>query len=121
MLSPGGARGVQRLNSTGTLIQRTTTEAPRRTYVLHRTGRSQEDNQLLREGCQRSGSSGRQDWSNTTGVGRLDKDSSSTMERRHGSHDFHGLDLRSSAAPRCPGEGGTSADVARHRGGEKEE
>src|SRR5262250_1450951 len=28
MLSPGGARGVQRLNSTGTLIQTTTTEAP---------------------------------------------------------------------------------------------
>src|SRR5258708_39230057 len=28
MLSPGGARGVERLNSTGTLIQTTTTEAP---------------------------------------------------------------------------------------------
>jgi hypothetical protein len=51
----------KKLNSTETLIQRTTTEAPRRTYVLHRTGRSQEDNQLLREGCQRSGSPGRQE------------------------------------------------------------
>jgi signal transduction histidine kinase len=29
MLSPGGARGVERLNSTGTLIQTTTTEAPK--------------------------------------------------------------------------------------------
>ena len=30
MLSRGGARGVQKLNSTGTLIQRTTMEAPQR-------------------------------------------------------------------------------------------
>ena len=29
-----------------------------------------------------------------------------------GGHDFHRLDLRSSAAPRCPGKGGTSADAA---------
>jgi hypothetical protein len=36
----------------GTLIQTTTTEAPRRTYVLHRTGCAQEDHQLLRQGCE---------------------------------------------------------------------
>jgi hypothetical protein len=41
MLSPGGARGVEGLNSTGTLIQTTTTEAPHRTYVLHWPGCSQ--------------------------------------------------------------------------------
>src|SRR5215831_19522004 len=105
MLSPGGARGVQRLNSTGTLTQRTTTEAPRRTYVLHRTGCSQEDNQLLREGCQRSGSPRRQDWCYATRAGWLAKDSSSTPSDGDGSHDFHRLDLRSSAAPRCPGKG----------------
>ena len=34
----------------GELIQRTTSEAPQRRYVLHRTGHSQEDDQLLREG-----------------------------------------------------------------------
>jgi hypothetical protein len=37
MLSRRGACGVQKLNSTETLIQRTTTEASRPTYVLHRT------------------------------------------------------------------------------------
>src|SRR5438876_10317690 len=36
-----------------------------RTYVLHRTGCSQEDDQLLRQGCERSGSPGRPDRSNT--------------------------------------------------------
>jgi hypothetical protein len=41
----------KKLNSTGTLIQRTTIEAPRLTYVLHRTGCSKEDHQLLRERC----------------------------------------------------------------------
>src|SRR5438552_10436479 len=68
MLSPRGARGVQKLNSTTTLIQRTTTEAPRRTYVLHRTGCSQEDDQLLRQGCERSSSPGRKSWSDTLGT-----------------------------------------------------
>src|SRR5437660_11995507 len=38
-----------------------------RTYVLHRTGCSQEDDQLLRQGCERSGSPGRPDRSNTLG------------------------------------------------------
>ena len=42
----------KKLNSAGTLIQRTTKEAPQWTYVLHRTGCSQEDDQLLREGCE---------------------------------------------------------------------
>jgi hypothetical protein len=36
------------LNSTETLIQRTTMEAPQQTYGLHRARRSQEDDQLLR-------------------------------------------------------------------------
>src|SRR6266567_5875099 len=55
----------KRLNSTGTLIQRTTTEAPQGTYVLHRAGCSQEDDQLLRQGCERPSSPGRKSWSNT--------------------------------------------------------
>ena len=38
----------KKLNSTGTLIQRTTMEAPQQTYVLHRARRTQEDDQLLR-------------------------------------------------------------------------
>ncbi len=65
----------------GTLIQRTTTEAPRRTYVLHRTGCSQEDDQLLRKGCQRSDPPGRQDRCNPTRIGRLIGRGSAALER----------------------------------------
>jgi hypothetical protein len=42
MLSRGGARGVTKAELSGTLIQRTTSEAPQRRHVLHRTGRTQE-------------------------------------------------------------------------------
>jgi hypothetical protein len=35
--------------------------------------------------------------------------------------DFHGLDLRSSAAARAAGKGGASPDAARHRSGQEEE
>src|SRR3974390_652775 len=84
MPSPGGARGVQKLNSTGTLVQRTTTEAPRRTYVLHRTGCSQEDDQLLRERRQRSGSPRRQDRGDAMRTGWLDENPSSALERGYG-------------------------------------
>src|SRR5256886_4786640 len=121
MLSPRGARGVERLNSTGTLIQTTTTEAPQRTYVLHRTGCSQEDDQLLRQGCQRSGSPGRPGRSNTLGTGRLDEDASATLGGGHGSNDFHRLDLRSSTSACAAGEGSASPDAARHRCGQEEE
>src|SRR5271157_1230112 len=117
MLSLGGARGVQRLNSTGTLIQRTTTEAPHGQYVLHRAGCSQEDDQLLRKGCEWPDPPGRQDRSNTAGTGLVDKDSSSTMDSCYGGNDFYRLDLRSSAAARSAGEGGASADAACHRSG----
>src|SRR6266516_4534630 len=92
-----------------------------RTYVLHRTGCSQEDDQLLRQGCERSGSPGRPDRTNTLGTGRLDEDASATLDRSHGSNDFHRLDLRSSAPARSAGEGSASADAARHRCGQEEE
>jgi hypothetical protein len=42
---------LQRLNSAVKLIQRTTLEAPQRRHVSHRTGCSQEDDQLLPEGA----------------------------------------------------------------------
>src|SRR5260370_15601789 len=105
----------KKLNSTGTLIQRTTTEAPQRTYVLHRTGCSQEDNQLLRQGCQRSGPAGRQDRSNATRTRRLDEDSSATMDSGYGSNDFHRLDLRSPASACATGQKCASADFTRPR------
>src|SRR5204862_7867844 len=92
-----------------------------RTYVLHRTGCSQEDDQLLRQGCKRSGSPGRQGWGNAMGTRRLDKDSSSALYRGDGSNDFHRLDLRSPTSTRAAGEGSASADAARHRCGQEEE
>src|SRR5713101_1051763 len=92
-----------------------------RTYVLHRTGCSQEDDQLLRQGCERSGPPGRHSWSDTLGTRRLDGDASAALDRGDGSNCFHRLDLRPSAPACRTGEGGTSADAARHRGGQEEE
>src|SRR6266498_5005794 len=71
-----------------------------RTYVLHRTGCSQEDDQLLRQGCERSGSPGRKSWCDTLGTGCVDEDSSAALDGGDGGNDFHWLDLRSSA-PAC--------------------
>src|SRR5438309_4932095 len=105
MLSPArSAWCTKKLNSTGTLIQRTTTEAPQG-HMYYRTGCSQEDDQLLRQGCERSGSPGRPDRSNTLGTGRLDVDASATLDRSHGSNDFQRLDLRSSACARATEHG----------------
>jgi len=46
--------------------------------------------------------------------------SSTTADDGHGSDDIHRLDLRSSASERAAGEGGASADAARHRRGQEE-
>jgi hypothetical protein len=89
---------LQRLNSAVKLIQRTTPEAPQRRYVLHRTGCSQEDDHLLREGRGWSRASGRKDRVHPPRVGRLDQDTSPTPDDRHGSDDLHWVDLRSAAS-----------------------
>src|SRR5713226_7649573 len=120
MLSPGGARGVEKAELNGNVDSDYNHGGSSRTYVLHRTGCSQEDDQLLRQGCERSGAPGRQDWGNTMGTGRLAEHASATLDRGHGSHDFHGLDLRSSASTRSTSEGSASADAARHRCGQEE-
>jgi len=73
MLSRGGARGVTKAELGATLIQRTTSEAPQRRDVLHRTGRAQEDDQLLREGRSWLCVSGRQDRLDATRTGRVDR------------------------------------------------
>src|SRR5216683_8041989 len=117
MLSPGGARGVEKAELNGNVDSDNNHGGSSRTYVLHRVRCSQEDDQLLRQGCERSGSPGRQGWGNTMGTGRLDEDASATLDGGHGGDDFHRLDLRPSA-PTCErGEGGPSADAARNRGG----
>src|SRR5205809_5037939 len=65
MLSLGGARGVEKAELNGNVDSDNNHGGSSRTYVLHRTGCSQEDDQLLRQGCERSGSPGRPDRSNT--------------------------------------------------------
>src|SRR5437773_81571 len=121
MLSLGGARGVEKAELNGNVDSDNNHGGSSRTYVLHRTGCSQEDDQLLRQGCKRSGSPGRQGWGNAMGTRRLDKDSSSALDRGDGSNDFHRLDLRSPTSTRAAGEGSASADAARHRCGQEEE
>src|SRR5579864_5729067 len=115
MLSPGGARGVQSAELSGDADSENNHGGSSRTYVLHRTGCSQEDDQLLRQGCERSGSPGRKSWGDTLGTGHLDEDSSAALDSCDGSNDLHRLDLRPSA-PACEtGEGGVSTDAARYR------
>src|SRR2546427_550234 len=62
MPSPGGARGVEKAKVNGNVDSDNNHGGSSRTYVLHRARCSQEDDQLLRQGCERSGSLGRQGW-----------------------------------------------------------
>src|ERR1700675_2829607 len=92
MYKSGGALGVQMLNSATTLIQRQPRRLPHADYVLHRTGCSQEKDQLLCKGWKWPHSRGRCDT-------RCEKRPETTC--------------------RCP-EGGASADAACHRRGQEE-
>src|SRR5215469_7947798 len=112
MLSPRGARGVKKAELSATLIQTTTTEAPRRTYVLHRTGCAQEDHQLLHQGRERSHLPRRESGRDPLGTRHLDQDSSATLDSGDGSYDLHRLDIRSFEATRSGREGRSSAHVA---------
>src|SRR6201997_4007171 len=62
MLSPGGARGVKKAELNGNVDSDYDHGGSSRTYVLHRARCSQEDDQLWCQGCERSGSPGRQGW-----------------------------------------------------------
>src|SRR5208337_291355 len=99
----------------------TTKEAPHGKYVLHRLRCSQEIDQLLRERCERSNSCARQDCCHALRPGRVDENASRAVDGSNGSHYVHGLDLRSSEAPRRGAESGPSTDAAGHRCGKKEE
>src|SRR5258708_19006186 len=110
-----------------TKTKATTKAEPRRLlerrYVLHRTGCSQEDDQLLREERGWSRASGRKDRVHPARAGRLDQDPSPTPDDRHGSDDLHWVDLRSSAEPGddrsiaavglCPGQFAGTRSAAR--------
>src|SRR5207245_7213072 len=121
MLSPEGARGVEKAELNETVDSDNNHGGSSRTYVLHRARCSQEDHQLLRQGCERSGAPGRQGGGNTLGTRRLDEDASAALDGGDGSYDFHRLDLRSSTATRAAGESSASTDATRHCCGQEEE
>src|SRR5215467_6315179 len=80
----------------------TTEEAPHGKYVLHRLRCSQESDQFLREGCERSNSRARPNPCHAQLPGPLDENPPWAVEGSNGSHHVHRLDLRSSASPcRC--------------------
>src|SRR5216684_8100952 len=114
MLSPVRSAWCTKAELNGNVDSENNHGGSSRTYVLHRTGCSQEDDQLLRQGCQRSGSPGRPGRSDPLGTGQLDEESSATLDGGDGSNDFHRLDLRSSAAACSAGESSASTDAARH-------
>src|ERR1700694_6271864 len=99
----------------------TTKEAPHGKYVLHRLRRSQENDQLLREGCQRSDSCRRQDSSNTLRPGPVDEDSPPAVDGSDGRHHLHRLDLRSPPASCGRSESSASTDAAGHCSSQEEE
>src|SRR5579864_6265357 len=90
MLSPGGARGVEKPELNGNVDSNNNHGGSSRTYVLHPTRCSQEYDQLLRQGCERSGSPGRQGWGNAMGTGRLDEEASATLDGGDGTTIFTG-------------------------------
>src|SRR5580692_7594102 len=62
------------------LIQKTPRRLPHATYVLHRTGCTQEDDQLLREGWQWRDSRRRDTAGHALGPGRLDENSAAAVD-----------------------------------------
>src|SRR5581483_944224 len=121
MLSLRGARGVEKAELNGNVDSDNNHGGSSGTYVLHRTGCSQEVDQLLRQGCERPRAPGRQSWNDALGTRRLDGGSSATMDCGDGSNCFYRLDLRP-CPPACErGEGCASADAACHRSGQEEE
>src|SRR2546427_9588481 len=100
MLSPGGARGVEKAELNGNVDSENNHGGSSRAYVLHRARCSQEGDQLLRQGCERSGSPGMQGWGSGLGAGGVDEHASAALGGGDGSHDVHRLDILSSAAAR---------------------
>src|SRR3989442_14760487 len=80
MPSPGGARGVEKAELNGNVDSENNHGGSSRTYVLHRAGCSQEDEQLLRQGCEWSSSPGRQAWGNAPRAGHLDENSAAALD-----------------------------------------
>src|ERR1700720_2937769 len=114
-------RLVYKSSTQRTLIQKHQRRLPHAEYVLHRTGCSQEDDQLLRERWQWHDSRRRHDSRHTLRSGSLDENTAPAVDRGDGSHGFYRVDLRSSEAACRGAEGSASIDAASHCGGKKEE
>src|SRR5713226_133064 len=71
-----GALGVKKLSSATALIQKQPRRLPHGKYVLHRARRSQENDQLLREGPQRRHLRRSRDSRHMTRPGHVDEDAS---------------------------------------------
>ena len=112
----------QRLNSAANVDSENNHGGSSRTYVLHRTGRSQEDDQLLREGRERSGYT-RKARSERPGreldcwMKTLPQPWTVAMEATI----FTGWIYDHLLPHADPGEGGAPADAASDRSGEEEE
>src|SRR5260370_27296476 len=116
-ISHGGALGVEKLNSATMLIQIQPRRLLHGDYVLHRFGRSQENDQLLREGRQWRYLCRRFDTRHAIDSGHVDEDASPAVASGPGSDHLHGLDLRSFQAACSSSEGGASADATSECGG----
>src|SRR5271166_3799926 len=98
-----------------------TSEAPHRDYVLHWTGCSQEDDQLLREGRSWPCAPGRLGWIDSPRTGWLDPDDAAAAHDRHGSDDLYLVDLRPPASSCREDKGRASGDAKGDRGGQEKE
>src|SRR5207244_4827020 len=115
MLSPRGARGVEKAELNGNVDSDNNHGGSSRTYVLHRAGCSQEDDQLLRQGCEWSSSPGRQAWGNAPRAGHLDENSAAALDGGDGGNDLHRLALRSSPSACDTDYSRASTNAARDR------
>ena|SRR5436305_1105369 len=121
MLSPRGARGVQKLNSAMTLIQRTTTEAPQgHMYYIGLDVHKKTISYCVKD------VSGRVHQEGKLGATRCELDLwMRTLPQpwtvADGSNDFYRVDLRSPPSAYDTGQSGTSPDASRNRSCQEKE
>jgi hypothetical protein len=110
---------LHRLNSAATLIQRTTTEAPRgHMYYIGLDVHKKTISYCVKDVSGRIQQEGNVD---STRTGLLDEEFATAMDGSDGSDDLQRLDLRSSASARHPDQGGTSIDAASDCSGQEKE
>src|SRR5436309_14649828 len=94
MLSLGGARGVEKAELNGNVDSDNNHGGSSRTYVLHRAGCSQEDDQLFRQGCEGSSQQGRKAGGNARRAGIWVRNFAEALTGAEEGTVFTRLDLR---------------------------